>query len=213
LTAIWADIDKRTGEETASKTAAALKGRTDYISFLKENRDAARDDVVKLAKTGAIKSLSELSDEDYQKLLDQTGYDEATAKHVFNANLPSKQKTDYTFKVEGNKLIAYGIDPATNQVDVIEKELADTVPPNYKTTITPDGTLIFTPDKIDPSKPIEEQVIMYGSEGQFIKPKSTSGGTGGEEKQTPEEKAFEADLKKARADLASKGGEAWGREL
>jgi len=214
LTAVWDKIDQRAIDEVNRKSEAALKGRESYINFLKETRDEARTDFTSLAKLGQIKSLSELNDEDYQKLLTQTGYDEATAKLVFNANLPSQQKTDYQFKIEGNKLIAYGIDPMTNQVDVIEKQLEDNVPANYKPTVLPDGTLIFTPDKIDPSKDLKDQVIMYGAEGQFIKPKTTGGGsTGTGEKETPEEKAFAADLKKARADLAAKGGEVWGKNF
>lgn len=181
LAAVWDKIDTRASEEINKKTEQALKGRESYISWLKENRDEARTDFTTIAKTGQIKSLNELSDEDYKKLLDQTGYDEATAKLVFNANLPSAKKTDYQFKIEGNKLVAYGINPTTNEVEVIEKELKDNVPANYKPTVLPDGTLIFTPDKIDPNKDLKDQVIMYGAEGQFMKPKSTSGDGGGNE--------------------------------
>lgn len=176
LAAVWDKIDQRASEEINKKTEQALKGRESYISWLKENRDEARTDFTTIAKTGQIKSLDELSDEDYKKLLDQTGYDEATAKLVFNANLPSAKKTDYQFKIEGNKLVAYGVNPTTNEVEVIEKTLEDNVPANYKPTVLPDGTLIFSPDKIDPNKPLKDQVIMYGAEGEFAKPKTSSGG-------------------------------------
>jgi len=40
---------------------------------------------------------------------------------------------------------------------------------DYSSTMTPDGTLVFTPKQIDPTKPLKDQVLVYGNEGQFAK--------------------------------------------
>lgn len=184
LASIFDKVDQRTQEAITAKRNEALTGRNNYLAYLKENRDQARTDFVNIAKTKTLKSLDELSTEDYQKLLDQTGYDDATAKLVFNSNRPAAQKIDYQYKIEGNKLFAYGVNPETGQLSEVEKDLGFEVPKDYTPTTLPDGTLIFSPKTIDPSKPLKDQVLMYGSEGQFEKEtKKTGSGTNSDTKQ------------------------------
>jgi len=40
---------------------------------------------------------------------------------------------------------------------------------DYKTEIANDGTILLIPNKLDPTKPIKDQVLQYGEKGQFGK--------------------------------------------
>ncbi|MFA5130713.1 MAG: hypothetical protein WC477_07445, partial [Patescibacteria group bacterium] len=103
---------------------------------------------------------------------------------------------------------------------------------DYSSTMTPDGTLVFTPKQIDPTKPLKDQVLVYGAEGQFAKSTtdekpltqvisgklytssdngktwslSIDAGTEG----TTEEKAFYDDISKQQNQLAT-GKVTWGQ--
>jgi hypothetical protein len=88
-----------------------------------------------------------------------------------NNNKKAAEKIDYQYKTVGNKVIGYGLNPKTGKIESIEKEIPgfDANLGEYDPTTLPDGTLIFTPKKIDTSKPLKDQVLMYGAEGQYAK--------------------------------------------
>lgn len=67
---------------------------------------------------------------------------------------------------ENGVVIAYGIDPKSGK-PVTYSQKVDGIPADYKPTFAPDGTLLFLPEKFDPSKPFNEQVI---SGGKYAKP-------------------------------------------
>lgn len=154
-----------------------------YLSYLKGVETDAREDVLNLAKGGA--ALEELDKATLDQLLEETGYDDFQLKMIWNANTP-KDKIDWQSKVENGQLIVWGVDPKTGeptmQVKPIEGAKQDG---NYKPQVMPDGTLLFLPEKMDPTKSIDEQVIRYGSQGQF---RRVTGGSGsGTDKKTEQE--------------------------
>ncbi len=113
-------------------------------------------DDIKKADPNTYKNLTEvggLSDFQIVSMLNQ-------ANPKLNAKLEFKDGT----------VFQYYIDPKTNQVN-ITSQTAPNIPKDYKPQIAPDGTLLFYPDKIDPNKPISEQILTGGN---YAKPKSTS---------------------------------------
>lgn len=174
--AVFGKIDQRANDLIQAEKAAALSNADKYIERLKTLQDEARGDVKVLAQSGL--SLDELEDSDYQTLLKQTGYNGFMLEAFYNSNKPAPQKIDYSYKIEGNKLVAYGVDPKTNQLKYLTQDL----PEEFKAkvdkftgfTVTPDGTPLFYNANTG-----EAQVAPGFKEGQFLKPAAQTGTSGG----------------------------------
>lgn len=150
--------DRMTNAETNAKNAA-LKSQEVNLNFLKDQKTEAREDVKVLAQSGS--SLSDLTNEEKNEMIKQTGWDDFMLEAVYNVNKPKQAQVDYQYKMEGNKLFAYGIDPSTGELKFLEHELDIEVPKDYKPIVTPDGTLFFYN--------ADGEIIQQGKEGQFAK--------------------------------------------
>lgn len=159
--AVLGRIDARAVEEVRLAKEEARQGTKDYIDFLKGRQTEARDDLKMLAQSGA--RLEDLAPEQKESLLKQSGYDNFTLEMVYNNARRSAEKIDYQWKTVGNQLIGYGIDPLTGEVKTVEKELPTGagVPANYKPQVLDNGTIVFYPETIDPTKPIKDQIVTY----------------------------------------------------
>lgn len=128
IAAIFDRMDTRASEEIAAKTAEAKGNAKAYIDYLDKTRQAATEDIKALAQSGV--RLDQLSDAVYKRLLKQSGKDEFTFEALFNASKKKEEKIDYTYRVEGGKLFAFGVDPTTGQLKTMEKDLGIVVPKN-----------------------------------------------------------------------------------
>lgn len=153
------NIDQRAEDEITQKTGEAKQNQKDYIDYLNNRQTGARNDIKTLASSGV--RLEQLSSDQYQKLKDQSGYDDFTLKNIYNNARTAATKIDYQWKTVGNKIIGYGIDPLTNQISTVEKDLPGAVPSGYKPQVLDNGTIVFYPDTIDPTKPIKDQIVTY----------------------------------------------------
>ena len=159
---IYGKVDDRAREEVKLRKAEALENR----DFLQTSQTEAKKDWQDIAKSGT--TFKELDPTVVSNFLTQTGYDEFTAKAIYNANLPKGLKTDYQYKIEGNKLFAYGVDPVTQELTMLTKDLGiGAVPGGYSEKVMADGTLALIPDKIDTTKSLDSQILIYGKSGDF----------------------------------------------
>lgn len=139
--------------------------------FLENQRNAridARTDFLDLAKGGI--NFSEIPDQTKTQLLRESGYDEFTARAVYNANLPETQREDIKYQTINNRIVGYRFNPETNSLETFQSEAIGEAPEDgieYSQTVTDSGQIVFTPKKFDPSKPIKDQIIVYGKEGEF----------------------------------------------
>lgn len=154
---ILTKVDDAAYARAKDAIATADKNSTDYLAYLKEKRDATRTDVVGLAKSGY--SLEKLTDEQYKKLLDTSGYTPDQLNSLFILNKP-EDKTLTSF-VQGNKYYVVSQDPLTGKKKTDTIDLGFSVPTNYQQTKLDDQTVLFYPDKFDPNKPIKEQIMTY----------------------------------------------------
>lgn len=173
IQSIFADINKSVKDEVAAKKAEALGQADSYKNYLSDAQTKARAAAASLGSSGlSFDELKSQQPEVLNTLLKNTGYDEFTLATIMNNNKKAAEKINYTYKTVGNKVIGYGLNPKTGEIESIEKTipgLGDKELGEYSPTTLPDGTLIFTPKVIDPSKPLKDQVLIYGNEEQFGK--------------------------------------------
>lgn len=158
---ILGNIDQRAQDEVQAATATAKQNLTEKVNYLQGKQDSARTDLKTLAGAGV--ALEQLSTDQYANLLKQSGYDDFTFKTVYNASRPPKAKIDYQWKTAGNKIFGYGIDPLTGKVSTVETEIPGGIPKEYKPQVLDNGTIVFYPDQIDPTKPFKDQIFTYGT--------------------------------------------------
>lgn len=161
VSTVLGNIDTRAQAEIDKKTADAKTNAKDYVDFLQQRQTGAREDLKTLAQSGV--ALEAMDPATYDKLLKQTGYDAFTLKTVYNNSKSAATKIDYQYKTVGNKLFGYGVDPTTGKLSTVETDLPGDVPANYKPQVLDNGTIIFYPDQIDPTKPVKDQIITYNS--------------------------------------------------
>lgn len=130
-----------------------------YLDHLKSVADATKADIVNLAKSGA--SINDLTDQEYNTLLDQSGMTPEQFHASFILNKP--QPTVLTTVTQGSKYIVVSKDPITGKTSTDTIDLGFTVPPEYNSQKLDDGTVIFTPKTWDPKKPLKDQILTYGS--------------------------------------------------
>lgn len=162
-------VNTRADERLKADKDQYFKNAEAKLSYMKTKETDARADLKTLAETGV--DLEKLSQQEYNALIEQTGYDDATLKAQFILNRPKADILDK--QVVGSKYYQISKDPITGKVKSESFDLGFTPPQGYKPQQLDDGTLILVPEKIDPTKPISSQVLMYGKQGQFAKPKTT----------------------------------------
>lgn len=178
IAAIMSGAEDRASERYAKEREIARQGGIDYINFLKETAQSAKQDAVgtiaQLAKGGI--SLDEIPKERLRQIVQDSGYDEFTLRAVYNTQ--TNQPTQ--FSTVGNKLVGYYFDPASQSIKTYESApiagLQSGIKYDMKTT--PDGTVLMVPETIDPNKPLDDQIKVYGAQGQFSKPTGSVGDGG-----------------------------------
>lgn len=179
IAAILSGAEDKASDRYKEQQALARQGGIDYINFLKETAQSAKQDAIgtiaQLAKGGI--SLDEIPKERLRQIIQDSGYDDFTVRALYTSQ--TNQPT--SFSTVGDKLVGYYFDPATQQIKTYESApiagLKSGVKYDMKTT--PDGTVLMVPETIDPSKPLDEQIKVYGSQAQFAKPTGGTGGSGG----------------------------------
>lgn len=176
---VYKEISKLAADEIASKKAEALGQADAYKNYLKDAQAKAREAAQILGTSGlSFDELKTQNPEAIQNIIKAGGYDEFTLAQVLNNAKKASEKIDYTYKTVGNKVIGYGLNPKTGAIETVEKSLPvaeGTDLQEYNTQTLADGTLLFTPKTIDPTKPLKDQVLMYGTEGQFAKDGAADG--------------------------------------
>jgi hypothetical protein len=161
-------IDERSRQAVADARTIANDKRDEYQAGLKARRDEARADLDVFGAGGM--TADELDPQDLTELMRDSGLGSKFLVEAYlNGKRPEGAKTNYQYKTVGNKIIAYGVN-AQGELVTMEDELPFSVPEGYKSVATDDGRFVFIPENIDPSIPLEEQVMIYGAEGEFSKP-------------------------------------------
>lgn len=202
---VMSKIQSRQDEKVKAAKEEYFKNTEAKLAYMKDNQDKAKEDVKTLASTGT--DLNKLTQEEYNALIEQTGMTDKELQAMFVLNRPVQTIIDK--KVVGSKYYQVSQDPITKKIKSETIDLGFSVPEDYTIHTTPDGTILFSPKQIDPSKPIGDQVLMYGKEGQFSKPTAAVTGKpfiSGEAKFMPEQiSAFSDELEKARTIVGSDG--------
>ena len=161
ISAIFSKANTRANDLVEQQKKDAASNTEAYRTYLKGAKEDARNDVKALATSGV--SLEDLTDDEYKKLIDQSGYTEPIFKAVYNANLPANQKREYHYEKVGNNLIAVSMNPVTKKLE--RESFAGAVPEGYdEFTVTTDGTPLFI------NKSTGEAKVAEGfTEGQFSK--------------------------------------------
>ena len=183
--AVLSNVEDRAQEQFKTLRAEKRQQLKDMVDWYEKRQTGAREDLKTLAASGV--ALDQLSPDEYDKLRSQSGYDDFMFKAAYNAAKPAAAKIDYQWKIAGNKVFAYGLDPTTGKISTLEQELNMEVPQDYKPQMLDNGQLIFIPENIDPTKPIGSQILSYNT---------GSGGGGGDVEVT-------RDLQDAAAAIAS----------
>jgi len=141
------------------------------IDRKKEMRDDARVDFISMAKGGA--KFDEIPESTRQALLGQAGYDDFTARSIYNANLPKELQGDVDIRVVDGRMVRTVFNKDTGQFDIVRSEpLGDALP--VDTTVpfkelTIGNTVYIVPEQLDPSLSLAEQAIgsfdITGEEG------------------------------------------------
>lgn len=164
------NIEDRVSEKIRLAKEDAFKTREEALAYNTKINDQSKEDIKMLAKSGV--DLNALSQEEYNKLIETSGYTDTQLKSAFVLNRPEQTILDK--KAIGNKYYQIVKDPITQKITSETIDLGFTVPEGYTPTKMADGTLLFTPKQIDPNQPLDTQILMYGNEGQFVKPSTTT---------------------------------------
>ena len=165
---IMGDIDKSAEEKIKAKKEEALGRAEAYTKYLESSQTKVRDAISKLGQNGmTINRLKTEAPDKLKKLLDSSGLDEFQLGVMLNE--ADKEAKKYTYKVENGLLYGYRTNQQTGEAEVITKPIPGLENGNYKVQVTPDGTALVIPEHIDSTKPLDEQIKIYGKEGQFAK--------------------------------------------
>jgi len=178
---ILTQIDQRAEDKITNANNAALQNEGTKLTYLKQVQDDATKNITDLAKTGKW-SLSAFQATDYYKQLqEESGMPSWQLDLTYDQNSPQPQiiSTSMTATDDGKTKITMFKQDGTGKI-IADTQIVDVPLPkntDYKPQFAPDGTLFFMPDKIDPNIPLKDQIVQYGSQGQFSKPSSESNPT------------------------------------
>jgi hypothetical protein len=180
ISSLYGEADKRAIDRADKQATLAREDEDAYFSYLKGQQEESRKDLETIFAGGVTLDDLKADPERYKQLLDQAGIkDEFMAEAIYNSNAPSAAKKDIKYQTVGDKVIGYYYDDATGGIKTIESESIPglTADGKYKTQVA-GGTMLLIPEKFDPNKSIESQIIQYGKTGQFRAP--TGGGNSDE---------------------------------
>lgn len=184
---VLSDISRVGDDRVKAEKEKAIGNLKAYNEYLEKAQTKSKDSISLLGKQGvSVQQLKEKAPDTLKALMDNTGYDEFMIGALLSE--ADKKENQYSYKVENGMVIGYRTDPQTGQPDIITKAVpgADS---GHKVQITPDGSVLVIPNNLDYSKPLDEQIKMYGREGQFVKP-ATPKSTPNPTKKATNEEAF-----------------------
>lgn len=150
---ILANVDSRSDTKIQAEKTLRQTNADAYIKHLTDVANSSRSDVINLAKSGV--DYDALTQDQYTKLLDQTGYTPEQLKAQFVLNAP-----DPIYKgTVGSKYITITRDPTTGKIKSQSFDLGFTVPQDYNSTTLDTGQVIFTPKNWDGDP---KKIITYG---------------------------------------------------
>lgn len=164
--------DKATAEIKMQREAAV--GRADdYIKYIKDNQDETREELKTLVSSPEF-NVGALGKDKLDQYFRLSGFETREAFDAFLiANRPESEKLG-SQKV-GNKMVFF-FKEKDGTISKQELELPEGAQDDveYKMQQLDDGTVIYTPNKIDPTKPLDAQILQYGKKGAYAKPKDPS---------------------------------------
>lgn len=110
-------VEKRVQDKLAAERTFATSERDKYLDILKDQQKQAKGDLVTFSQGGG--SLTDLTTEQYQKLLNDTGFDDFTLKATMSVNNP---KSKAQFSAVGDKIVGYYVNPKTGQFETFESK-------------------------------------------------------------------------------------------
>ena len=154
------------------------------------------DRVAALGKAGLdIASIKERDPQLYKNLTASSGMSDVELEAVLNNNKPAPAKIDYQTIVRGGKIMMFGVDPATNQLKMIEQEVD--MPDNYKTLQADDGTILGKPENWDGDT---SKIVTVGN---YRKPLASELGGGAEYSADPTVESWANLIQTGNATLAN----------
>ena len=154
------------------------------------------DRVAALGKAGLdIASIKERDPQLYKNLTASSGMSDVELEAVLNNNKPAPAKIDYQTIVRGGKIMMFGVDPATNQLKMIEQEVD--MPDNYKTLQADDGTILGIPENWDGDT---SKIVTVGN---YRKPLASEIGGGAEYSADPTVESWANLIQTGNATLAN----------
>lgn len=184
ISQVFADIDASVADKIEAEKAAAAGKANEYKSYVEKTTTEARERAKALGQQGlSYDQLKAEAPDKLKQLLESTGYDEFTLAATMNAAKPPAEQTKYEIKTIGNRVIAYGVNPTTGQLETLEKELpAEAIGNKVEIingelwSITPDGKSASVIGKSTP-KPLTKTVknVIYTSTDNGITWQRASG--------------------------------------
>lgn len=155
---ILGGANKDAQDRINTEKADVDKNSQAYLNYVKESGDKASEQLKAFAGAGG--QVDQLSDGEYNHFLKSTGMSPEQLKAMVTLNQP--KDTILHSEVQGSNYIQVMKDPITGKVTTSSIDLGFKVPPEYTVEKLANGQLAFYPKKVDPNKPLSEQIMTYG---------------------------------------------------
>lgn len=170
LKEVFGRIDKDSQDEIKARRADIEGNAKEYVDFLAGKQDQARENTKLAAQAGLI-SLDDLSKEQYQSLLRQTGFDPVTLEAFFQVNKPKNERVEYQSVSTPDGMLLYGLNPSTGEVET--KKFDVQLPAGFEVRFTDKGEALAYNPKTQKATPISDYYGQYGYPQKTTKPTET----------------------------------------
>lgn len=190
---LYGEVDAAAEDAIMKKKQEAKDQAAGYSTYLDSERQKALDYAKTLGASGlSVEDMKAQDPAGYARLLGASGGDDMLLNAVVRSAMPGSAKTQYETKVVGNRVVAYGVDPATGQLKTMQAELpAEAAGNEIKVlgdelwSVSPDGrsaTRIASATPKDAGFTLAAGQTRYGADGKVIasvapKPDAESGFT------------------------------------
>lgn len=141
ISRILTGVNSRADELVESAKTKADANQEKYMTYLSGKQTESRTDATNLAKLG--KNLKDLPADEYNRLLEQTGYSKEQLDTLFTLNKPEdKVLTSFT---QGSKYYVVTQDPNTGVRKTETVDLGFEVPTDWKEAKVGDGIMFYNP--------------------------------------------------------------------
>lgn len=121
---VFKEVNQMAVDEAKAKRLEAQGKADEYKAYLLDAQNKARESAKTLGTSGlSFDDLKKNNPAELEQILKNTGYDEFTLAQIMNSSREEKEKINYEYKVAGNKLIGYGVDPITKKISTVETTL------------------------------------------------------------------------------------------